>query len=284
MVRELILSKEARNLWRFDSSSWEQDDGGQSFRPITISGDSEQYYPDKSCVTLSSLLEVKRHTESGKRCSEGFYPADFFNCPYCGGKLVAVADPSSIDWQPPYGDGLGLKLTQIDLSSLDTTHVQEFPLPANEGRLGFLVTKCSSARTRLLLAINRDAGTIYTYNSENSLFWHKLNGCFGEDALPDWSWSAVVASSGAGIVCPSAAGATSISFDWISGKFDFKHSGGKSIGGPAQLEEMIFAPVLIEGKPLILIQKEFSKGWGQMTQGDEFAGPTNKVRSCEATI
>jgi hypothetical protein len=254
-------------LWRFKDASWEQDELKNSFKLHSISGrscNSVQIAP------IELLLGAKLHPENGLDCARHKYPTEFQFCPVCQARLFEVEGPCREIWIPPYGAGTGMKIIKgsdtLRQFSIKDVHVQKhhlakpFPLPGRDGTFSF----CSimlGAKHRMLFALQRDIGRLWVYRNDEDDKWGIIDGVFGTDSLPGWSWSIATDKSESGICAPTDNGPVWMTVDWISNRIQVNQTKARSIGAPMRVGEYLFAPVARDGRFAMVYRKEGEADW-----------------------
>lgn len=251
-------------LWTFKESSWNQDDGTQSFTVQGIFGQKCELEP---AAPLGILIGAKKHSPDGVQCEQGMFPSEFTHCPYCGSKLLDPYDHHADLWLPPYGAGNGLKIfpkgssshKKAGTRSLEAGH---FPLPTREGRFAFASLRLG-AKQRMLTALQRDTGQLWVYRPDESRQWLALNGFIGGDTLPAWSWSLATDSSESGLCIPADQGPAWVTVNWASNSIQVDRAEGRSIGSPVRLGNSLLAPVL-RGETIFMVsRKEGETAWSE---------------------
>lgn len=249
-VRELVLGKEVGNLWGFDSSSWEQDDAGQTFKIKNLFG-QESKESFASVAPLGILVNAKKHPHTSKRCGLSLYPSDFTHCPFCGVKLE-TGNGHAKSWIPPYGAGNGLKVLTSTLSPKLMLDVGElFDLPGDGAGLVFCSVKLGGTN-RLLVAFQREIGKLWIYCQDKEKKWIALDGGVHGDSLPAWSWTPATDLTESGLLVPTDQGPTWVTVNWASGIIQADGFEGRSVGGAARLGKYLLAPVQ-RGEELIIV-------------------------------
>lgn len=261
------MVKEVGNLWRFDSSSWEQDDVGQAFKVKNLFG-QESKETFASVALLDILVNAKKHPHTSERCGLSLYPSDFTYCPFCGTKLE-INNPSAKSWIPPYGSGNGLKVLTSTFAPDSGSYAGEiFDLPAEGAGLAFCSLKLGG-QSRLLVALQREIGKLWVYCQDKKK-WLFLDGVVQGDSLPIWSWTPATDSAESGLLVPTDQGPTWLTVNWASGVVQADRFEGRSVGGAARLGKYLLAPVQ-RGEELIIVGRtEGGAAWV------ECAAPSDK--------
>lgn len=251
-------------IWPSDDGSveWVQDDnivGPIGFTIHKVNGHQRQ---PNELLPLDFLFETKRHPDAECIYSKSLFPKDFKYCPDCGKSLlesIAVQDEDS--WLPPYGTGDGLKLYRKQ-ARLNTEQVgEEFELPHYAGLYAFCSAKLG-CRKRVLVAIQRNNGALWVFNTEREK-WSQLEGDVGKsDSIPFWSWSVSVDTNESGLCIPSDDAPVWARIDWMTNTISVVKGEGRSCGGAAVLGDYVMVPVLQSGGSLVLaILKEGGLTW-----------------------
>lgn len=255
-------------LWRFKETAWEQDQLKNRFKIQSIAGkicDSVQAAP------LDLLVGAKHHPQNGLDCAREKYPAEFQYCPFCQARLIAIEENESELWIPPYGDSNGLKIIKGSDGNNRTLSIKDvripknhqaklFPLPGRDGKFAFCSVRLG-AKQRMLLALQRDIGRLWVYRNDEENKWGIIDGLFGEDSLPGWSWAIATDRAESGICVPTDKGPAWLIVDWTSNKIQVSQKPAKSIGAPMRIGEYLFAPISKDGRFAVVYRKEGEADW-----------------------
>ncbi len=217
-------------------------------------------------LPLDFLLETKQHPDTECSYRQSRFPKDFSYCPHCGMSLIednAVHDKGN--WLPPYGSGDGLKLYRKQVLINTEQFGQEFKLPHHAGMYAFCTAKLG-CRKKILVAIQRNNGVLWFYNTEHDK-WTKLQGTVGKsDAIPSWSWSVSTDTSESGLCIPNDEAPVWVRIDWLTNTVSVIKGEGRSLGGAAVLGDIMLVPVLQSGGSLVLAAfKEGEGSWSYVT-------------------
>ena|GEM_PF-5435612 len=266
-------------MWSFKESEWEQCDGNKVFKLKSIFGEKCENEPH---APLNLLLGAKTHPKSGRICEKGLFPPHFNNCPYCGLQLDSQTQDSGL-WIPPYGTGNGLKISAVKpplVSGNGDIHKRgiRVPLPSRDGRFAFCSVKLG-AKSRLLIAIQRDTGQLWVFRPEENARWRLLSGNTGGDSLPTWSWSLSVDSFESGMCMPSDQGPAWVIVDWHANNIKVDRALGRSIGGSTRLREYLMAPVSRENVFAMVYRRESDMTWSDCPSNNDPKEALQSLRS-----
>ncbi len=254
-------------LWRFKDTVWEQDELRNCFKIHSIYGKTCSAVPS---VSLDLLVGTKLHPDNRYACAKQMYPSEFRYCPFCQAGLIEVDADHRDRWIPPYGPGTGLKIVNgfdnqplsksKDIRVLTDHHAKLFPLPDRDGKFAFSALRLN-AKHRMLLALQRDIGRLWVYRHDDEKKWSLIEGVYGEDSLPGWSWSIATDEAESGICLPTDAGPVWLTVDWASNLIQVSQAKSKSIGAPVRVGDYIFAPVTRDGLFVMVYRKEGETDW-----------------------
>jgi hypothetical protein len=117
------------------------------------------------------------------------------------------------------------------------------------------------AKHRMLFALQRDIGRLWVYRNDEDDKWGIIDGVFGTDSLPGWSWSIATDKSESGICAPTDNGPVWMTVDWISNRIQVNQTKARSIGAPMRVGEYLFAPVARDGRFAMVYRKEGEADW-----------------------
>ena len=263
-------------MWQWNKTSWEQDKDGCAFILKTLDGCECE---SKIAAPLDRLLGAKTHPPAGEAaCADKIFPAEFSHCPNCG---VALLDndtdkDNSEAWIPPYGPGNGLKILSnkkptINENGKSLKGGEAFLLPSEKGGLSFF-SSCMGGKRPLLIALRKAVGEVWVYhpNSKKKNEWQLLKGKFGDADMPNWSWTLAFDKEEKGFAAPSNKGPVWVTVDWALNSLVISPStGGKSIGSPVRIGTFVLAPILREGKFVVLSRKDNAGEWQECTSSDD---------------
>ena len=255
-------------MWHLNDASWEQDEGGARFSLKTLHGRQCEQEP---AAPLEQLLGAKLHPASCTPCAGRHFPPEFQFCPACGQPLPATLQDDFAHWIPPYGTANGLKVLAnlIDPDVTTKASGDAFHLPPLMNSLMSFASLRLGAKSRLLVALQRDVGQVWIYRADGNPKWLALKGRVGEDILPGWAWSMASDMSEIGCAIPSREGPVWMTVDWAANKLLIDRGVGESIGGAARLEDYVLAPVMRGGKLVVLIRRDTDTNWSDCeTQSD----------------
>lgn len=259
-------------LWEWPSGNWIQDIENNRFLTLNpVTGE-----PAANQRGLDVVLGAKWHKSIESECG-GFFPPEFKSCPFCGKDLSPVPPYSDL-WVAPYGKGNGLRLTSspIDVASLPLKREgskkwldQEetpFSLPRPRGDYEFIVGVLGT-QSSVLLTFDRTTGLVdYFSPAENK--WITFDPApgrrVGENKLPEWAWSAAYVTGKAGFAVPTGEGPVWIAINWANGTCSPYFGIGEAVGGPAALDNQVFAPVVVDGMLAIFGFDFNSSDWKQI--------------------
>lgn len=233
--------------WVIGRSEWAQHINPQRFELTRF--DDADLKPDGMVHKISGIVGARVHETNCDSfiCAKSHYPPEFEYCPFCGSKLSDTSD--SEGWVPPYGAGTGIRFFERTTLPLKTTAetAKVFPLPTEHGDFQFIVAKMGT-HSPVLICFNRMSGKVSVFNplkSEWLPFKEKKPWVFGENQLPEWSWSAGVIAENQlpGFAVPSALGPVWMEIDWHVGTVTPKVGSGECLGGVGVLGGKAYVPV-----------------------------------------
>ncbi|MFJ4089206.1 hypothetical protein [Pseudomonas psychrophila] len=252
-----IVNNDRTYVWQLGNQEWLQSCDG-TFSLNTVAG----IKPAAELVDLDFLVGA---SPAPVGAPGNYLPAAFSICPTTGKALSKVVYQPTTRWLPPYGEGSGTRVINErsklnaaeDISSrlyaqlLDTrqgdlnSRKQIIDLPRKNG-LNFLVANLGGHREAL-----------YALSREGSLFlWQRGSGKWlellptgepiGRSRLENWAWSVSLHQdeNTQHLLLSSDSGATLISVDPLSLRYQTLRDDGGPLGGPGTLEGSSYLPQL----------------------------------------
>ena len=260
-----IARNDRTSVWTLGDQEWLQTDDG-TFSLHQVAGTK----PLAELVDLDYLVGATPAPDS----SPGNYlPAAFAFCPSTGKPLPKVTYQTTTRWLPPYGDGSGSRVinercklsSAEDISSrlytqlLDTrqgdlnSRKQIIGLPRKNG-LNFLAANLGGHR-EALYALSRE-GSLFLWQ-RGSQKWLELlpkGEPIGRSRLENWAWSVSLHQDEGTqhLLLSSDSGATLISVEPLTLRYQTLRDDGSPLAGPGTLEGQSYLPQLKSGHVCIV--------------------------------
>lgn len=268
-----IVKNDRTHVWQFDTQQWLQLSDG-AFSLNNVAG----IKPAAELVDLDFLVGA---APAPDRACGNYLPAAFSFCPTTGKTLSKVAYQATTRWLPPYGDGSGSrvinersKLTSAeDISSrvyaqlLDSrqgdlnSRKQIIELPRKNG-LNFLVANLGGHR-EALFALSRE-GSLFLWQrgSEKWLELLPKGEPIGRSRLENWAWSVSLHQDEGTqhLLLSSDSGATLISVDPLTLRYQTLRDDGSPLAGPGTLEGRSYLPQL-KSNHVCIVNPASLYGW-----------------------
>ena len=267
-----IATKDGAHTWTFGEQHWQQTpDGHFSLQSVAATK------PSASLVDLDYLVGAIAVPGSD---GNQYLPSTFRFSPVTGQALPAARYQPAHPWLPPYGDGSGSRVVmdgqlsdaQSTLSRLfarlehsgarDLNDSKDIIEPPRKNGLNFFAANLGGYRDALF-ALGRDGGLfLWQRGSGKWLELHPEGAPIGRSRLENWAWSVSLcpAELGHTLLLGSEEAAVLVKVDPVTLKYRCQRKEGRALGGPGDLEERSYLPLLMDDNSVRLVSPTDS-GW-----------------------
>lgn len=271
-----VVGDDRLYAWQLNSQLWAQKSDNQ-FALVNVA--SVQSDPD--LVDLDYAVGAPLSPASNP---PSYLPADFGYCPQTGTALAPVAYQKERRWLPPYGNGSGRRVVddECDLDNAERTLAslyqkllaspqrdlnsskQAVESPRKNG-LNFFVGKLGGHRDALF-GLSREGGLfLWQRGSQKWLSVLPQTTPIGRSSLESWAWAVTLQNVGQNqtLILAGDEGATRVSVDPLTLKYQLDRSPGRALGAPGDLDEQVFIPLKLTDNTVCLASPRTDGGWDQ---------------------